>query len=53
MTGASEERLSFNEAPFRKLNEGIKRGADAHRLPFACECARLGCNQLIELSRDE
>jgi hypothetical protein len=53
MTGASEEHLAFNEATFGKLNEGSKRGADAHRLPFACECARLGCNQLIELSREE
>jgi hypothetical protein len=50
MAGAPEERLAINEASFRKVNEGIEAGSDT-RLAFACECGRLGCNQLIELSR--
>ena len=53
MPGVSEERLGFNEAAFRKVNEGIERGSDNRRMTFACECGRLGCNKLIELSRPE
>jgi hypothetical protein len=52
MAGESQERLAINEATFRKVNEGIERGNDDdRRVGFRCECARLGCNQLIELSR--
>jgi hypothetical protein len=53
MAGVSEERLALNEAAFRKVNEGIEAGSDDHRMVFACECGRLGCNQLLELSRFE
>jgi hypothetical protein len=53
MAGGPEERVAFNEATFRKVNEGIERGSDSARLTFACECGRLGCNQLIELGRSE
>jgi hypothetical protein len=34
-----------------EANEGIERGSDDARAVFVCECARLGCNQLIALSR--
>src|SRR3954465_5971587 len=51
MAGVSEERLAINEATFRKVNEGIEAGSDDHRMAFACECGRLGCNRLLELSR--
>jgi hypothetical protein len=53
MAGVPEERVGINEATFRKVNEGIERGSERHRMTFACECGRLGCNQLIELSRTE
>jgi len=43
----------MNEATFRKVNEGISAGSDDQRMVFACECGRLGCNQLVELSRSE
>jgi hypothetical protein len=54
---ASEElqrRLASNEAVFRDVNEGIERGqwpGDEHkRVGFRCECARLGCNLLVQLT---
>jgi hypothetical protein len=48
------DRIAANEAAFRDVNEGIARGqwpgeGDEPR-GFRCECARLGCNRLIELS---
>jgi hypothetical protein len=51
MGGESEERVGFNEATFRRVNEGIERTGDSGRVVFVCECGRLGCNQFIELSR--
>jgi hypothetical protein len=53
-------RLAANEDVFRKVNEGIERGqwpgwaggADAP-IAFRCECARLGCNMLLTLTRSE
>jgi hypothetical protein len=49
----SERRLASNEATFRDVNEAIARGQwpgerDAP-LAFRCECARLGCDQMIEV----
>ena len=44
----------MNEATFRKVNEGMEAGQDpAGLLTFLCECGRLGCNRLIELTRAE
>ena len=44
----------MNEATFRKVNEGIEAGQEVQgMLAFLCECGRLGCNRLIELTRDE
>jgi hypothetical protein len=52
-----KERLAANEDTFRGINEGIARGQwpGEERAPasFRCECARLGCNLLIELSPEE
>jgi hypothetical protein len=49
-----QERLGANEAVFRRINEGIERGQwpgeEESPVTFRCECARLGCNELIELS---
>ena len=48
-----QERLAANEDAFRQVNEGIARGQwpgeDHKPIGFRCECARLGCNLLIEL----
>jgi len=43
----------MNEATFRKVNEGMEAAQPGGRMSFLCECGRLGCNQLIELTRDE
>lgn len=49
-----QERLGANEAVFREINEGIERGhwpgEEDSLVGFRCECARLGCSDLIELS---
>jgi len=44
----------MNEATFRKVNEGMEAGQSPEGLlGFFCECGRLGCNKLIELTRAE
>ena len=44
----------MNEATFRKVNEGMELGQDpSGLLTFVCECGRLGCNKLIQLTRVE
>jgi hypothetical protein len=52
-----ERRLAANEAVFREVNESIERGQwpgeEDERVGFRCECARLGCNQLLQLRLDE
>jgi len=52
-----QRRLASNEAVFRKVNEGIERGQwpgeEGRRIGFRCECARLGCNLLLELTLTE
>jgi hypothetical protein len=48
------QRAAMNEATFRKVNESMEVGQDpSGLLTFVCECGRLGCNQLIQLSRPE
>ena len=54
MANDTEQRIARNEAVFREINEGIRRG----RWPgeedsisgFRCECASLGCTQMLPLS---
>ncbi|MBV8431205.1 MAG: hypothetical protein JO244_08590 [Solirubrobacterales bacterium] len=52
-----QERLGANEAVFREINEGIERGQwpgeEDSPVSFRCECARLGCNELVELNLRE
>ncbi len=52
-----KRRLADNEDAYRKVNEALRASkglADASRtFPFACECAVLGCNKLIELTLPE
>jgi hypothetical protein len=55
--GKKQRRAAGNEATIRDVNEGIERGQwpgeEEAPVGFRCECARLGCNQLIELSVHE
>jgi hypothetical protein len=50
----TQERLGANEAVFRQINERIERGhwpgEEDELVGFRCECARLGCTELVELS---
>lgn len=48
-----QEQVGLNESSYRRVNEGIVAGtAPATQLSILCECGRLGCNQLIEVSRE-
>ena len=48
------QRVAMNEATFRRINEGMEAGQDpSGLLIFHCECGRLGCNRLIQLTRPE
>jgi hypothetical protein len=52
---AGEERVARNEAAFRKVNEAIEQGRQTREglVGFVCECGRLGCNEIIELTLSE
>lgn len=54
MEGKKQQRAAANEATIREVNEGIERGQwpgdEATPVGFRCECARLGCNRLVELT---
>src|ERR687887_1480755 len=54
MDAEGRQRVAMNEATFRRVNEGMEAGQDPNGLlTFVCECGRLGCNKLIELTRGE
>ena len=57
MDEGRKERLARNEAAFRKVNESIGSRDDAPSTPvtaaYLCECGALGCNELVELSRED
>ena len=54
MKREGKQRVAMNEATFRKVNEGMEAGQDpSGLLTFVCECDRLGCNKLIQLTRAE
>jgi hypothetical protein len=54
MESVDKQRIAMNEAAFRRVNEGMEAGRDpSGRLSFVCECGRLPCNQLIQLTRAE
>jgi hypothetical protein len=52
--GQKQRRAGADEASIRDVNEGIERGQwpgeEDVPVGFRCECGRLGCNQLVELS---
>jgi hypothetical protein len=54
MDRQGRQRVAMNEATFRKVNEGMEIGQDpAGLLTFICECGRLRCDELIQLTRRE
>ena len=54
MDTEAKQRVAMNEATFRRVNEGLEAGQDPEgMLAFFCECGRLGCNRLMELTRPE
>ena len=57
MENGMQERIADNESVFREVNESIVRGQwpgeEDSAVSFRCECARLGCNALIELTLRE
>ncbi len=54
MDTQGKQRVAMNEATFRRVNEGMEARQDPEGLlTFVCECGRLGCNKLIELTREE
>lgn len=55
MDDQTQRRLARNEALLREVNDGIVRGLwpGEQRARFRCECARLDCNETIELSLAE
>ena len=54
MAETSRERIARNQSAYRKINEAIREGRedddDARVRPYLCECALVGCNELIELA---
>ncbi|HWT93402.1 MAG TPA: hypothetical protein VN238_10430 [Solirubrobacteraceae bacterium] len=50
-----QARIARNEVVFRRVNEAIEPadGRQGKRHVFVCECGRLGCTEMIVLSRDE
>jgi len=54
MEREGRQRVAMNEATFRKVNEAMEVGQDpSGLLTFVCECGRLGCSKLIQLTRGE
>ena len=53
------QRIGFNEAVFREVNERVREVSDAFvdtadtPLPLACECGDATCVERFEMSRDE
>jgi hypothetical protein len=54
MERQGKQRVAMNEATFRKVNEGMEAGqGPSGLLNFVCECGRLHCTSLIQLTRAE
>jgi hypothetical protein len=54
MEREGKQRVAMNEATFRKVNEGMEAGQDdSGLLSFVCECGRLMCSRLVQLTRAE
>ena len=46
-----KKRIAMNEATYRTVNEAVRAERAGGATTFVCECGRLGCKQLIQLSR--
>ena len=54
MEHQGKQRVAMNEATFRKVNEGMEAGQDpSGLLSFVCECGRLNCTRILQLTRAE
>src|SRR3954471_17648769 len=53
MDEGHKTRLALNEATYRKVDEAMRADGPENVITVVCECARLGCNALIRLSRAE
>lgn len=57
MEGGKQPHIAAGEATIREVNEGIERGRwpgeEDTPVGFRCECGRIGCNQLVELTARE
>ncbi|MGH2892385.1 MAG: hypothetical protein ACRDPM_03835 [Solirubrobacteraceae bacterium] len=57
MDDDAQGRVAANEALLREVNEAIERGQwlgeENEPVGFRCECARLGCDQVIALALRE
>ncbi len=54
MEPQGKQRVAMNEATFRKVNEGMEAGQEPSGLmSYVCECGRLHCTRLIQLTRAE
>lgn len=54
MEGKKQQRAGAPESTIRDVNDGIERGQwpgdEDAPVGFRCECARVGCNRLVELT---
>jgi hypothetical protein len=52
---ATDEQIALNESTFRDVNEAIEAGRRERvgLVPFVCECGRLGCTSVVELTLRE
>jgi hypothetical protein len=57
MNEGLQQRIGRNESVFRDVNDAIEQGRwpgeEERAVAFRCECGRLGCNRLIEISLGE
>lgn len=57
MADELKQRVARNEAIFREVNEGIRRGRwpgeEDSISSFRCECASLGCTEMLPLTLRE
>ncbi len=54
MDRATQQQTARNESVFRDVNQAIERGhwpgEEDAPITFCCECGRLGCSQMLELT---
>lgn len=57
MNTEGQRQAGASESAFREVNEAIERGQwpgdEADQVSFRCECAELGCTEIIELTVGE